>query len=99
MAGPKMDSLNYVINFIKDVIINDIVYNLEDLFDIRVTCGDIIRDGDQLYLLDSILNVLNDNYNNIIINNINYILNVTLYCTTYNIERRFFSIKNNKITY
>lgn len=95
MAGPNVESLNYVIDFIKDVLFKNFVYNIEDLYDIRVECGTIIKDGDQIYLLDKITELLNDHCN---INEVNYILSMTLYYNN-NVPKLWFSMNNDIITY
>lgn len=99
MAGPKVESLNYVIDFIKDSLAG-VNYNLEDLFGVRVQCGTIVQDGDKIYLLNKICELLNESLSMDDILHVNYILSYTLYCLYYdNNAPLYFSMNNNVVTY
>lgn len=95
MAGPNMKSLNCVIDFIKDVLFNNLNYDIEDLFFIRVRCDTIIEDGDQDYLLNQITQLLNESLTNNI-KEINYILSMSLYYNNI-LSKRYFRMENGFI--
>lgn len=63
----------------------------------RVQCGIIVRDGDKIYLLTKISELLNESLSMDDIIHVNYILSMTLYYD--NSPKLYFSINRNVVTY
>lgn len=92
------NSLGYVTKFFEDVIVDNIGYNIEKLFDIRVNCGDIIENNKEKDLLNNINDILFNNRHRDLrdsVFNLNYILGMTLYYDGRNkLEKVIFSTDN-----
>jgi hypothetical protein len=70
------------LKFFEDVVVNDIGYNIEDLYDLRVDCGSIIKEDREQELLNKVNDILAINQHkdlDNIIDNVNYMLSMSLY--------------------